>query len=78
MPNHTLPKVQTETADRKPVWRLQDRIEAGTLTPEETVAVSRLVGCIGALGDTDDLATALAHWQHGRELLQGALGEDPQ
>jgi hypothetical protein len=30
MPTHTLPEVQTETADDKPVWALQDRIEAGT------------------------------------------------
>jgi hypothetical protein len=60
------------------VWRLQDRIEAGALTPGEMTTVSRLVGAVGALGDTDDRGTALAHWQHVRELLQSALGEDPQ
>jgi hypothetical protein len=65
------------TADDKPVCRLQDRIEAGTLTSDETQAVSRLVGCIGALGDTDDRGQALAHWRHVRELLQRALGEQP-
>ena len=53
-------------------YGLQDRIEAGTLTPEETTAVSGLVGAVGARG------TALAHWQHVRELLKCALGEDPQ
>ena len=78
MPNQTLPKVQTDTADDKAVWRLQDRIEAGALTPGEMTTVSRLVGAVGALGDTDDRGTALAHWQHVRELLKCALGEDPQ
>jgi hypothetical protein len=57
------------------VWALQDRIEAGTLTPEETMAVSRLVGAVGALGDTDDRAQALANWRYVRELLKRALGE---
>jgi hypothetical protein len=59
------------------VWRLQDRIEAGTLTPQETKAVSQLVGAIGALGDTDDRADALGKWMCARELLAIALGEQP-
>jgi hypothetical protein len=67
-------KNPTTSADDLPVWRLQDRIEDGTLTPHERKAVSRLVGAIGALGDTNDQATALGHWQHARELLQRALG----
>jgi hypothetical protein len=57
---------------------LQDRIEVGALAPEETTAVSRLVGAVGALGDTDDRGTALSHWQHVRELMKCALGEDPR
>ena len=72
MPTHTLPEVQTETADDKPVWALQDRIEVGALAPGEMTAVSGRVGAVGARG------TALAHWQHVRELLKCALGEDPQ
>jgi hypothetical protein len=78
MPTHTLPEVQTETADDKPVWALQDRIEVGALAPGEMTAVSGRVGAVGALGDTDDRGTALAHGQHVRELLKCALGEDPQ
>jgi hypothetical protein len=55
-------KSRPDTADDKAVWRLQDRIEAGTLAPGEMTAVSGLVGAVGALGDTDDRGTALAHW----------------
>jgi hypothetical protein len=82
-PNHTIAAAAAmkrgSASNALPRARTSTRpIEAGTLTPEETNAVSNLVGAIGALGDTDDRAQALGHWQHVRELLKTALGEDAQ
>jgi hypothetical protein len=44
------------------------------LAPAETIHLSRLVGAIGALGDTDDHGQALAHWRLIREHLANLVG----
>lgn len=59
-----------------PIWDLQDRLEAGTLAPAEAKAISTLINCVGALGDTDDPAKALAFWQLARETLKTALPKE--
>lgn len=77
MNDKTLPGNHTTAADDKPVWLLQDRIEAGTLTHAELKLLSRLVGTIGNLGEdpTDNNAQAAAHWDHVRGRFGGLLAE---
>jgi hypothetical protein len=75
MPSQTPPEVHIARADDKPVWRLQDRIENGALTPAETKHLSQLIGAVGGLGDTDDNNQAAAHWRNVRGMLAALLAE---